>query len=161
LFTSTATLGIVAGEIIVPVDHFEVTCADVILVAQLRSTFALCIHDEVQEAGAMLHMQVGRPGRVNDAELTDNTLSTDLLLLDRCLAELKRADTRAKHWQAKFIAHADENAGGAERAQGIQHFVEAFLADAKIRLASSVTYTEAPQRLQFRPAMGQLRTEHL
>jgi chemotaxis receptor (MCP) glutamine deamidase CheD len=145
----------------VPVDQFEVTRADVVLVARLKSAFALCLYDEVQEGGALLHMQIGRPGRVNDPELTDNTLSTDLLLLDRCLAEFKRSDPRAKHWLAKFVAHADANTGGTERAEGMQHFVAAFLADAEIRLVSATTHAESPLRLSFRPAMGQLRSDPL
>jgi chemotaxis receptor (MCP) glutamine deamidase CheD len=148
-------------EVLVPVDQFEVVRNDVVLVAHLRSTFALCVFDDVQEGGALLHMQIGRPGRVNDPDLTDNTLSTDLLLLDRCLADLKRSDPRARHWQARFVAHADERTGGIERAQGIQHFVEAFLADAQIRLSASTMHTDGAQLVRFRPALAQVRSEAL
>ena len=143
----------------VPVDQFRVVADDQRLVARLAGSFALCIGDEVHEAGALLHMQAGRPGHVNDQELTDNTLSTDLLLIDRCLAELRAAEPRARHLQARFVAHADPAAGGHERLAGIRSFVEALLEDAGIRLVSSAAHDGQPLRVAFRPALGQLRCD--
>jgi chemotaxis receptor (MCP) glutamine deamidase CheD len=145
-------------ELAVPVDQFAVTQQDVVLTALLKGSFALCICDEVHEAGALLHMQAGRPGRVNDPELTDNTLSTDLLLFDRCLADLKHVESRARHWQARLVAHADPQAGGRERLLGIQSFIEAYLDDAGIRLVSIVVHDGPSQQLWFRPGMAQLRS---
>lgn len=146
-------------EITVPVDQFEVASKDSLLVARLSGSFALCLCDDVQEAGALLHMQAGRPGRVNDPELTDNTLSTDLLLIDRCLADLKLAEPRARHWQARFVAHVDPNAGGHERLDGIRSFIQAFLDDAGIRLVSAAAHEGPALRLAFRPSLAQLRCE--
>ena len=81
----------VLPEAQVPVDQFEIARNDLLLCAQLQASFALCLYDEVQEGGALLHMQIGRPGRVADPELTDNTLSTNLLLLDKCIrAQVER-----------------------------------------------------------------------
>ena len=82
-----------------PVRACEASDGAEVLWAQLQSSFALCLYDEVQEGGALLHMQIGRPGHVADPELTDNTLSTNLLLLDSCIAELRHSDPRARHWQ--------------------------------------------------------------
>ncbi len=106
------------GPMIVAVDHYAVSREDRMLCARLAGSFAVCISDEVFEAGALLHMQAGRPGRAMDPELTDNTLSMDLLLLDRCLTELRALEPQAKHWQARFFAHADPAAGGEERLAG-------------------------------------------
>jgi chemotaxis receptor (MCP) glutamine deamidase CheD len=143
-------------EVIVPVDQYQIANLDLILVARLDSTFALCLFDEVHETGALLHMQLGRPGRAIDPELTDNTLATDLLLLDQCLRDLKRSEPLAKHWQAKFIAHTAPGAGGLDRANAIQCFVEAYLADVQIPLAGRTTHSDAPQQLRFRPALAQI-----
>ncbi len=77
-------------EIRVDPDHFDVVTRDVVLVAELNSTFALCLYDAVLESGALIHLRIGPPGRVQDPELTDTTLSTDLLLLDRCFVELRK-----------------------------------------------------------------------
>jgi chemotaxis receptor (MCP) glutamine deamidase CheD len=147
------------NEVTVPVDQFEVARRDIVLVALLQSTFALCFYDAVLEGGALLHMQVGRPGRANDPELTDNTLSTDLLLLEHCLAELRASEPKARHWQAKLVAHVGESKGDRERMLGMQDFLEAFLNDSEIKLVSCSTHESEPQRLRFRPAMGQLRSE--
>ncbi len=149
----------VLPEVQVPVDQFEIARHDLVLCAQLKSSFALCLYDEVQEGGALLHMQIGRPGRISDPELTDNTLSTNLLLLDRCIAELKHSDPRARHWQAKFVAHAEEGNGGRELALGVQSFIEAYLEDVGVGLVSAAVHADEPLRLSFRPAMGQLRCE--
>jgi hypothetical protein len=146
-------------EITGPVDQFEVASKDSLLVARLSGSFALCLCDDVQEAGALLHMQAGRPGRTSDAELTDNTLSMNLLLLDRCLAELRAIAPQARHWQAHFVAHADPQAGGAERLQGLQAFLAAALEDVGVALADGSVHEEATQWLSFRPALRQLRCE--
>ena len=146
------------APLVVPVDHYVVVREDRLLCARLAGSFAVCISDEVHEAGALLHMQAGRPGRVNDPELTDNTLSTDLLLLDRCIAELRGIEPQARHWQARFIAHADPKAGGEERLLGLRAFFEAALEDSGVIMASGEVYA-AMQWLSFRPALRQLRCE--
>ena len=84
---------------------------DVVLVAELDSTFALCLYDAVLESGALVHLRVGPPGRVQDPELTDTTLSTDLLLLDRCFVELRKSEPRAQHWQAKVVGQVQDLPG--------------------------------------------------
>jgi hypothetical protein len=145
--------------IIVPVDHYQVVAEDRMLCARLAGSFAVCISDQVFEAGALLHMQAGRPGRVSDAELTDNTLSMDLLLLDRCVAELRAIAPQARHWQAQFMAHADPNAGGTERLLALRAFFEAALEDAGIELANGGVHEAGAQWLSFRPALRQLRCE--
>ncbi len=92
-------------------------------------------------------------------ELTDNTLSMDLLLLDRCLAELRAVEPQARHWQARFFAHADPRAGGEERLLGLRAFFEAALEDCGIAMAGGSFYEGATQWLSFRPAMRQMRCE--
>jgi chemotaxis receptor (MCP) glutamine deamidase CheD len=149
------------SEVQVPVDQFLIARQDLLLAAELECSFVLCLYDEVQDGGALLHMQIGRPGQVKNPELTDNTLSTNLLLLDRCIADLRQSDPRARHWQAKFVAHADDRNGGRERMLGIQSFIEAYLEDVGIGLVSASAHMEEPLRLCFRPAMGQLRCEPL
>lgn len=147
-------------EVMVPVDSFLVAQQDLFLCAQLQGSFALCISDEVHDSGALIHVLAGRPGRVGtNPDLTDNTLSTDLLLLDRCLAELRIAEPRARHWQARFVAHADPDAGGAERLSALQAFIEVYLEDTGVRLTSASTEAGPTRRLTFRPALRSLRCD--
>jgi len=147
-------------EVVVPVDSYLVAKQDQVLCASLRGSFALCISDEVLETGAVVHVQAGRPGRINtNPDLTDNTLSTDLLLLDRCLAELREAEPRARHWQARFVAHADPEAGGFDRLSALQAFIEVYLEDTGVQLTSAVTHEGPVRHLAFRPALRTLRCE--
>lgn len=147
-------------EVTVAVDTYIVARQDQLLCARLAGSFALCISDEVHEAGALVHVQAGRPGRVgSNPDLTDNTLSTDLLLLDRCLAELRLAEPRARHWQARFVAHADPDAGGFDRLSALQAFIEVYLEDTYVALTSAVTHDGVPRHLSFRPALRTLRCE--
>ena len=148
-------------EIRVEPDHFDVVTKDVVLVAQLESTFALCLYDAVLESGALVHLRVGPPGRVQDPELTDTTLSTDLLLLDRCFAELRKSEPRAQHWQAKVVGQVQNTPGARERFDGVQGFLSAFLNDTNVKLVSCDTHVDHVQLLRFRPAMGHVRSEPL
>ena len=83
----------------------------------------------------------------------------DLLLLDRCVAELRAIEPQARHWQAQFFAHADPDAGGEERLLGLRAFFEAALEDAGVVLAGGSVHEGATQWLSFRPALRQLRCE--
>jgi chemotaxis receptor (MCP) glutamine deamidase CheD len=148
-------------EIRVEPDHFDVVTRDVVLVAELNSTFALCLYDAVLESGALIHLRVGPPGRVQDPELTDTTLSTDLLLLDRCFEELRKSEPRAQHWQAKVVGQVQDSPGARERFDGVQSFLSAFLNDTHVKLISCDTHVDHVQLLRFRPAMGHVRTEPL
>jgi chemotaxis receptor (MCP) glutamine deamidase CheD len=149
------------AEIRVEPDHFDVVTRDVVLVAELESTFALCLYDAVLESGALVHLRVGPPGRVQDPELTDTSLSTDLLLLDRCFVELRKVEPRAQHWQAKVVGQVQNSPGARERFDGVRSFLSAFLNDAKVKLVSCDTHVEHVQLLRFRPAMGHVRSEPL
>jgi acid stress-induced BolA-like protein IbaG/YrbA len=86
-------------------------------------------------------------------------LTTDLMLLDRCLSELRRIDPRARHLQAKVVAQIEEGDGARRRFEAIEKFLTAYIADADVHLVSCHAHRGAEQRLRFRPAMGRLRSE--
>ena len=148
-------------EVRVEPDHFDVVTNDVVLVAQLESTFALLLYEGVLESGAVVPLGGAPPGRVQDPELTDTTLSTDLLLLDRCFAELRKSEPRAQHWQAKVVGQVQDSPGARERFDGVQSFLSAFLADTNVKLVSCEVHVEHAQVLRFRPAMGHVSSEPL
>src|SRR5262249_51845277 len=77
-------------EVLVAPDRFEVVADDAVLVAELLSATAVCIYDAVEEAGALLHLRfIIRSTK--PADVTDTTLATELLLLDRCIESLREA----------------------------------------------------------------------
>ena len=91
-------------EILVGSDQFEVVTDDVLLRAQLSCAMAVCVFDTVDEAGALLHLRcVARQGSNPDA--TDTTLATELLLLDRCVEDLRTAVPQARALKAHIVVH--------------------------------------------------------
>ena len=155
----TATMDATIPERPVNADDYLITSEDVILSAQLHSSLVVCLYDEVEEDGALLHLRLAAPGQSRDPNLTDNTLSSDLALLDRALRELAAANPRAQHWQAKLVAQTEDQASARARCDGLQSFISAFLQDARIRVVSSVAHVESTVIVRFRPAMGQLHTQ--
>src|SRR3954453_13104795 len=91
-------------------DDYQIVCEDLVLSADLQSSLAVCLYDAVEEDGGMLHLRLAAPGQSRDPNLTDNTLSSDLALLDRALRELAAASPRAQHWQAKVVAQTEDQA---------------------------------------------------
>jgi hypothetical protein len=91
--------------------------------------------------------------------LQPHALGITQLLLDRCLAELREAEPRARHWQARFVAHADPAAGGFERLSALQAFIEVYLEDTGVQLTSTVTHEGPLRNVAFRPALRTLRCE--
>jgi chemotaxis receptor (MCP) glutamine deamidase CheD len=141
-------------SILVEPDHYLVAGGSSQLTAQLAATFVLCFYDAVHEAGAMVHLRSGPPGRAHDAELTDTTLSSDLLLIDRCLEELRAATPRAQHWQARLLAQVDTAASTRARFDGMRELLTAFLNDAGVTLVSCDILDVAGAHVRFDPVMG-------
>ena len=64
----------------------------------------MCVYDAKVEAGALLHLRsIVRTAKPID--VTDTTLATELLLLDRCLESLREAAPTARHLQARIVVH--------------------------------------------------------
>ena len=146
-------------ELQVASDDYRIVTEDTVLCAELHSSLVVCLYDAVEESGALLHLRLAAPGQSRDPNLTDNTLSSDLALLDRALRELARVSPRSQHWLAKLVAQTEAEDSARVRCEGLQSFIGAFLQDAGINLVSNVAHAEATVKVRFRPAMGQLRTQ--
>lgn len=144
-------------EVCVAPDHFEVVADDAVLVAELRSATAVCLYDAVEEAGALLHLRfIVRPSK--PADVTDTTLATELLLLDRCIESLRETAPAAKNLQAKIAAHLPENFDAQRACDGVLTLVRHFLDDSGMTVVSSdVAGGPMPRNLRFRPSMGWLQ----
>jgi len=139
-------------------DHYEVAADDVVFTAEVAATVVLCLYDAIEEAGAALNLRFIARGEQR-LELTDRTLATDLLLLDSCVAELRRISPRAQNLQGKIAAHVDEDLTPRATADAVLSLIRSYLEDAGVRIISTDLSVE-PARLRFRPAMGQIRLEH-
>lgn len=144
-------------EIAVAPDRFEVAADDAILVAELHSAIAVCVYDAVEEAGALLHLRciVRSPKPV---DMTDSTLATELLLLDRCVETMRELAPGARNLQARVVAHLSEHPKAQETCDTVLTMVRHFLADASIKLLPVEIAAGQARSLRFRPSMGWVQT---
>jgi len=144
-------------EIHVAPDHFEVTAQDAILTTELTSAVAVCMYDAAEEAGALLHLRcivkASKP-----ADVTDTTLATELLLLDRCLEALRAAAPAARHLQARIVAHLAESDHARPVCETIMTVVQHYLADAGVQVLPEDVAGGPARTLRFRPGMGWVHT---
>jgi chemotaxis receptor (MCP) glutamine deamidase CheD len=144
-------------EIQVAPDHFEVTAGDALLIAELRSGIAVCVFDASEEAGALLHLRyiVRSP---KPADVTDTTLATELLLLDRCLEALRETAPAARALQARIVVHFAEAPHASQANDTILTMVRQYLQDAGVELQPEDIASGPPRTLRFRPSMGWVHT---
>jgi chemotaxis receptor (MCP) glutamine deamidase CheD len=144
-------------EIIVAPDRFEIAADDAILVTELRSAIAVCLYDAVEEAGALLHLRciVRSP---KPADMTDSTLATELLLLDRCVESMREAAPSARNLQARVVAHLSDDPGARDTFDTVLTMVQHFLTDGGVRVLPLDVAPGQARALRFRPSMGWLQT---
>jgi chemotaxis receptor (MCP) glutamine deamidase CheD len=142
-------------EVAVAADRFEIVSDDAVLTAQLNSAIAVCVYDAVEEAGALLHLRfIVRHAK--PAELTDTTLATELLLMDRCMESLRQAMPAAKHMQAKVAAHLPEDSEAQKGCYALLTLIKHYLEDSGIAVSPADALDGPARELRFRPAMGWL-----
>ena len=144
-------------EIHVAPDRFEVSSGDTLLLTELRSAVAVCIYDAAEEAGALLHLRcIVRSSKPVD--VTDTTLATELLLLDRCLESLREAAPAARHLQARIVVHLPESPQGRPDCDTVLALVKHYLSDAGVQLLPEDVAAGPVRILRFRPSMGWVHT---
>jgi chemotaxis receptor (MCP) glutamine deamidase CheD len=143
-------------EITVAPDRFEVAADDAILITELQSAIAVCVYDAVEEAGALLHLRciVRTPKPV---DMTDSTLATELLLLDRCVESMREIAPSARNLQARVVAHLEDHPGAQETFDIVLSMVQDFLNDAGVRVLPMDVAAGQVRALRFRPSMGWLQ----
>jgi chemotaxis receptor (MCP) glutamine deamidase CheD len=145
-----------SSEILVGTDQFEVVTEDLILRAQLNSAIAVCVFDTVDEAGALLHLRcVARQGGNPDA--TDTTLATELLLLDRCVENLRAAVPQARALKARIVAHVPAASTARAACDSIVTLIGHFMQDIGAEVAPVDMGTGQAREVVFRPCMGTLQ----
>ena len=144
-------------EIHVAPDRFELSSGAAQLVTELSSAIAVCLYDAAEEAGALLHLRfVVKSSK--PADVTDTTLATELLLLDRCLQSLREQSPAARDLQARIVVHLPESMQSRPAYDTVIALVKHFLADQGVTLLPEDVATGQPRRLRFRPNMGWVHT---
>ena len=143
-------------EILVAPGTYEVSPEPVLLVAELSGALALCLHDEGRGVGGLLHLRfVGHSGRPSD--VTDNTLNSVLVVLDRFKRSVIGNLTRRDDIQARIFAHALPKTDEGEPSASLVDLIRADLADGKIGCGTQVTRRADPVRVCFQPVEGRVR----
>lgn len=112
-------------------DAFRVAREAVLLVADLRAALAICVYDDTQGVGGMLHMKYVATSEERPLDLTDNTLSSGILLMDRFCKELRAIGARKQSWQVTICAHVPNCGQVDEPAATVVDLVKAYYADSR------------------------------
>lgn len=118
-------------QITVQPDAFRVAKEQVLLNCELHAALAACVFDETQGAGGVIHLRYVAATDGGPPELTDNTLSSDLLLLDRFCKELRRLGARKQSWRVRVFAHVPPGPKSGEHAATVLDLIKAYFSDGR------------------------------
>lgn len=122
-------------DIRVDADAFHVAREPSLLACELRAAVALCVYDEAQAIGGLLHLRYVATSGNKPLDLTDNTLSSSLLLMDRFCKELRSAGARKQSWRVTILAHTPDTPGIEGPAATVLDLVKAYFADGRLPVA--------------------------
>jgi chemotaxis receptor (MCP) glutamine deamidase CheD len=143
------------AEIIVAPDTYQVSPEPVLLIAELHGALALCLHDEGRGVGGLLHLRfIGGTGRPSD--ITDNTLSSVLVVLDKFKRGVIGNAHRRDDIQARILAHALPPTDQNEPSASLVDLIRADLADGKIACGTQTVRRSEPVRVCFQPFEGRV-----
>jgi chemotaxis receptor (MCP) glutamine deamidase CheD len=122
------------SEMLVDADTFRVSREPVLLVCELRAALAVCVYDDTQGVGGLLHLKYVATSNDQPLDLTDNTLSSDLLLMDSFCKELRSEGARKQSWRVSIFAHTPQQAGMQGPAATVLELVKAYFSDGRLPL---------------------------
>jgi hypothetical protein len=142
-------------EVMVAPDTYHVSPEPMLLIADLHGALALCLHDEGRGVGGLLHLKfMGGTGRPSD--VTDNTLSSVLVVLDRFKRAVLGNAARGDEVQARILAHALPPTDAGEPSASLVDLIQADLADGKIACGTQTTRRTEAIRVCFQPCEGRV-----
>jgi chemotaxis receptor (MCP) glutamine deamidase CheD len=140
-------------EVLVAPDTYQVSPEPMLMIAELHGALALCLHDEGRGVGGLLHLRfMGGTGRPSD--VTDNTLSSVLVILDRFKRAVIGNPARRDEIQARILAHALPPTDAGEPSATLVDLIQADLADGKIACSTQTIRRTEPLRVCLEPFEG-------
>jgi chemotaxis receptor (MCP) glutamine deamidase CheD len=140
-------------ELAVAPDSYQVSPEPVLMTADLYGSLALCLHDESRGVGGLLHLRF-IDGTGLPTDVTDNTLSSVLVVLDRFSRAVIGNSSRRDAIHARIFAHALPPTDRLEPTATLVDLIRADLADGKIACGTQVTRRPEPLRVCFEPFKG-------
>jgi len=115
----------------------------------------VCLHDEGRRVGGLWHLKfLGGSGRPSD--VTDTTLSSVLVALDRFKRAVLGNAPINSDIQARIIAHALPPTDEQEPSASLVDLIQADLADGKIACGKQTTRRTESVRVCFQPFEGRI-----
>jgi len=140
-------------EVLVAPDTYHVSPEPMLMIADLHGALALCLHDEGRGVGGLLHLRfMGGTGRPSD--VTDNTLSSVLVVLDRFKRAVLGNSTPRDDIHARILAHALPPMDSDEPSASLVDLIRADLVDGRIACGTQMTRQPKPLRVCFQPFEG-------
>jgi chemotaxis receptor (MCP) glutamine deamidase CheD len=150
-----STLATNLTEVMVAPDTYHVSPEPMLLVAELHGALALCLHDEGRAVGGLLHLRFqGGTGRPSD--VTDNTLSSVLVVLDRFKRAVLGNAAKADEVHARILAHALPPMDAGEPSATLVDLIQADLVDEKIACGTQTLRRTETLRVCFQPFEGRV-----
>lgn len=149
----------VLSEQVVKADEYQVSRNASPLVARLRAALALCLHDDTQGVGGMLHLRYASGSDERPLQLTDNILSSNLLLIDRFCKELRALGARKTTWRVNIIGHVPMTQGMAEPAATIVDLLRAYFFDSRLPVTCKEIAQPKEVIVSFEPREGLIRVK--
>jgi hypothetical protein len=138
-------------------DTYHVSAEPMLMIADLHGALALCLHDEGRRIGGLLHLRfLGGTGRPSD--VTDNTLSGVLVVLDRFKRAVLGNAACGDEVQARILAHALPPTDADEPSASLVDLIQADLAEAEITCSTRTRRRKDALRVCFRPFEGRVWT---
>jgi len=143
-------------ELFVEADSFRLAKGNVLLACELRAALGVCVYDDTQGVGGLLHLRYVATNNDQPLDLTDNTLSSDLLLMDRFCKELRSAGARKQSWRVNICAHTPQQPGMEGPAATVIDLVKAYFGDARLPVETKEQRRELALLLRFDPHEGRI-----
>ena len=142
-------------EVSVAPDTYHVSPEPLLLTAELNGALALCLHDEGRRVGGLLHLRFkGGTGRPSD--VTDNTLSSVLVVLDRFKRAVVGNSSKRDDVQARIIAHALPPIDEDEPSASLVDLIQADFVDGKVSCGAQTMRRVEAVRVCFEPYGGRV-----
>jgi chemotaxis receptor (MCP) glutamine deamidase CheD len=142
-------------QMLVAADTYEVSPEPVVMIAELRGAMALCLHDESRGVGGLLHFKF-KSGDGRPSDVTDNTLSNVLVVLDRFKKAVLGNNPRRDTVQARILAHSMQPLDSDEPNASLVDLIKADFADFKVNCGAEVVHRPDDLRVCFEPFAGKV-----
>ncbi|HLS80413.1 MAG TPA: hypothetical protein VK025_03315 [Steroidobacter sp.] len=118
-------------KLVVQPDAFQVARGPALLSAELYGALAVCLYDDTQGVGGLLHLRYVATSNDQPLDLTDNTLVSGLLLMDRFCKELRAEGARRQCWRVSIYGHIPDAPGMQGPAATVIDLAKAYFAESR------------------------------